>query len=64
MYTFQSYQYGQGTGPVALDYVSCDGDEPRLVNCSVGKNQYPPDQCGHGEDVGVRCHAQEGQLLS
>ncbi|XP_071139733.1 scavenger receptor cysteine-rich type 1 protein M130-like [Mytilus edulis] len=48
-----SYMAGGGTGPIWLDDMSCDGTERRIDKCSHrGWNTH---DCGHGEDVGVRC---------
>ena len=45
-------RFGQGTGPIYLDNVSCSGSESRLIDCN-----YDPDtrDCGHSEDAGVVC---------
>ena len=43
--------FGQGTGPIQIDNVQCDGNETSLLNCThntVGN-------CLHYEDAGVRC---------
>ena len=45
--------YGQGTGPILLDDVSCTGTESRLVNCTYDSNTA---DCNHLEDAGVRCN--------
>ena len=45
--------FGFGGGPILLDDVECVGNESRLVDCprrTTGHN------CGHHEDVGVRCN--------
>ena len=45
--------YGQGTGPILLDDVSCTGTEGRLVSCPYDSNTA---DCSHSEDAGVRCN--------
>ena len=47
--------YGQGSGPIWLDYLRCTGNETNLLNCShsgIGITRY---YCGHDDDVGVQC---------
>ena len=45
--------YGQGTGPILLDDVSCTGTESRLISCTYDSNTA---DCSHSEDAGVRCN--------
>ena len=50
--------FGQGTGPIFLDDLLCNGRETRLINCprltSTGIGNV--DFCrGHQDDAGVRC---------
>ena len=47
------YTAGGGTGYIFLDDVSCTGHEASLSSC--GHNGWGSHNCGHSEDVGVRC---------
>ena len=46
--------FGQGSGPILLDSVTCSGNESTLASCGhlgVGVTR----SCSHSKDAGVRC---------
>ncbi|XP_041372995.1 deleted in malignant brain tumors 1 protein-like [Gigantopelta aegis] len=45
--------FGEGTGPIYIDDLSCGGFEKSFVQC--GHNPNNKVNCRHEEDVGVRC---------
>ncbi|CAI8036273.1 Deleted in malignant brain tumors 1 protein, partial [Geodia barretti] len=46
-------RFGQGTGPIILDYVGCNGLELYITDCpNIGYFQH---YCSHYEDAGVTC---------
>ena len=63
---FTSEKFGEGSGPVLIDYVNCTGSESRLwrspqrlhIDCLSYTHYYG---CSHSGDVGVRC--QPGTLI-
>ena len=54
-YSYYGSQYGQGTGPIHIDSLSCDGDEASILECSYGP---PGSDDDHYEDASVRCQGE------
>ncbi|XP_073694674.1 scavenger receptor cysteine-rich domain-containing protein DMBT1-like [Garra rufa] len=44
--------FGQGSGTVWMNNVTCFGNEPTLMNCPYNAT---PNKCGHDKDAGVIC---------
>ena len=50
----RSASFGQGSGPILLDSVTCSGSESTLASCGhLGVNVTR--SCSHSKDAGVRC---------
>ena len=45
-----SAHFGEGTGSIVRQYVSCTGNENRLIDCPTSSSS-----CTHSEDAGVTC---------
>jgi hypothetical protein len=46
-------EFGEGTGPIWLDDLSCSSDAVSLMEC--GHNGWGVHNCRHSEDAGVKC---------
>ena len=44
--------FGEGSGPIHMDYISCTGTEYNLTDCETRSSSR---QSNHSEDVGVKC---------
>ena len=51
--------FGQGSGPIFLDSVSCNGSESTLARCGH-LGIYVIRSCSHAEDTGVICTGMQG----
>nr|XP_054748401.1 deleted in malignant brain tumors 1 protein-like isoform X1 [Lytechinus pictus]XP_054748402.1 deleted in malignant brain tumors 1 protein-like isoform X1 [Lytechinus pictus] len=56
---FDSSKYGEGTGHIWLDQVSCIGLEATLDSCV--HNAYGDHDCTHSQDVGISCETGESE---
>ena len=57
--SYSSAYFGQGSGPIWLDSVTCSGSESTLVSCGhLGVNITR--SCNHSEDASVRCSGETG----
>ncbi len=48
--------FGEGTGDILYDDVSCRGSEASLADCPKSED---PHNCAHSEDVGLECFGRE-----
>ena len=51
---FRGARFGEGSGPIFLDRLTCSGNESMLIDCSANSPR-GIHMCNHMEDAGVRC---------
>ncbi len=54
--------FGEGSGPVVLDNLMCNGLENRLFDCSHAGLERT--SCSHNQDAGIACRAGKEMLSS
>ena len=53
-YSSSTARFGEGSGPILLVALSCDGTESSVQDCTIGSSS-SLQSCTHYYDVGVRC---------
>ena len=57
--SYNSAQFGRGSGHITLSFLQCSGYEERLIDCRSS----PTRVCSHVEDAGVRCRIKIGKFI-
>ena len=50
-----SAYFGEGSGPIHLDFVQCSGSEYNLTECEIQHDRVNHIRTNHSSDVGVKC---------
>ena len=57
---FRDLSFGDGSGPIFLDRVSCSSNSSSLLECD--SNPLGVHTCSHSQDVGVQCIGKANQV--
>lgn len=49
-------EFGEGTGPIWLDNLNCEGQENSILECE--HNPWGDNNCRHSEDIAINCGAE------
>lgn len=52
--------YGQGSGPIWLDDVKCEGTEAKIQDCQ--HDAWGVNNCDHTEDASINCLPSRGGI--
>ncbi|XP_021346192.1 deleted in malignant brain tumors 1 protein-like [Mizuhopecten yessoensis] len=52
-------KYGQGSGQIWMDDVTCTGTETDIGTCPFRQNTWGSNNCVHSEDVSVKCFTED-----
>lgn len=56
--SFGGALFGEGSGPVWLDYVNCEGSEARIEECEI--SSWGSSSCDHSHDLSISCFSPNG----
>ena len=55
---FRNAEFGEGTGPIFLEGLECNGTETSLLDCTMDV-ELGLTVCDHSEDAGIRCYGEQ-----
>lgn len=50
---YEMARFGQGQGPIVMNYVHCTGRETKITDCNFDLDT---SDCTHLDDVSISCH--------
>ena len=60
---YRNAYYGEGSGPIWLNYIQCRGTENNLLQCPRRYDIGNPYGCSHSKDVSIVCPGIDTILL-